>query len=156
MHADISRFRAHGGKLIMTQGWADSFNAQTLPIEYFNAVAKEQGGVPRTQHFFRLVMVPGMSHCGGGPGANTVGGSLPPVKPGPDRDVVSALEAWVEHGRAPQSFVATKYVDDKPAAGVQFERPVCVYPQVPRYDGHGDRHSASSFSCAAAAHPESN
>jgi feruloyl esterase len=153
MHADISRFRAHGGKLIMTQGWADSFNAQTLPIEYFNAVASGQGGVLRTQRFFRLVMVPGMSHCGGGPGANTVGGGLPPVKAGPERDVVSALEAWVEHGRAPESFVATKYLDDKPASGVQFERPVCVYPQVPRYDGQGDRRIASSFSCAAPAHP---
>ena len=61
--------------------------------------------------------------------------------------VVSALQAWVEQGRAPQSFVSTKYVNDDPASGVQFERPVCVYPDVPRYKGHGDRRFASSFAC---------
>jgi feruloyl esterase len=147
MSPDLSRFRAHGGKLIMTQGWADALNAQTLPIEYFEEVAKRAGGVRATQSFYRLVMAPGMSHCGGGPGPNTVGGSLPAIHPDPDRDVISALEAWVEQGRAPASFISTKYVNDDPASGVKFERPVCVYPDVPRYKGHGDRRFASSFAC---------
>jgi feruloyl esterase len=151
MHTDLTRFKAHGGKLIMTQGWSDSLNAQTLPIEYFEDVARREGGVPKTQHFFRLVMVPGMSHCGGGPGANTVGGGVPPVSTSTDRDVVSALQAWVEHDKAPSSFIATKYIGDKKETGVQFERPVCVYPTVPTYDGHGDRNAASSFRCEPAA-----
>jgi feruloyl esterase len=147
MSPDLSRFRRRGGKLIMTQGWADALNAQTLPIEYFEEVANEAGGVRAAQSFYRLVMAPGMSHCGGGPGPNTVGGNLPPVHLDPERDVVSALQAWVEQGRAPESFVSTKYVNDDPASGVQFERPVCVYPDVPRYKGHGDRRFASSFAC---------
>lgn len=147
MSPDLSRFRARGGKLIMTQGWVDALNAQTLPIEYFEEVAKRAGGVRATQSFYRLVMAPGMSHCGGGPGPNTVGGSLPAIHPDPDRDVISALEAWVEQGRAPASFISTKYVNDDPASGVKFERPVCVYPEVPRYKGHGDRRFASSFAC---------
>ncbi len=65
---DLSRFQAHGGKLLMTQGWADALNAQTLPIEYFNSVLAVQLSLDRTRDFFRLYMAPGMSHCGGGPG----------------------------------------------------------------------------------------
>ncbi|HTJ93829.1 MAG TPA: tannase/feruloyl esterase family alpha/beta hydrolase [Pararobbsia sp.] len=152
MHTDLSKFKAHGGKLIMTQGWSDSFNAQTLPIEYFGDVAKQQGGVAKTQRFFRLVMVPGMSHCGGGTGPTTIGGNTPPVKFTPDRDVVTALEGWVEHGKAPGTFVATKYVDDKPSSGVQFERPVCTYPAELEYDGRGNRNVASSYQCRVPKH----
>jgi feruloyl esterase len=147
MRTDLSRFRAHGGKLIMTQGWADSFNAQTLPIEYFEDVAARDGGIARTQPYFRLVMIPGMSHCGGGTGPTTIGGNTAPTKLTPERDVVSALEAWVEHGQAPKSFTATKYVDDQPASGVAFERPVCVYPQALRYNGQGDRTLAENYRC---------
>ena len=76
---DLRAFAAHGGKLLMTQGWADALNAQTLPIEYFNSVLALQGSLERTQAFFRLFMAPGMSHCGGGPGPNTIGGSAPPT-----------------------------------------------------------------------------
>ena len=153
MNPDLSRFRAHGGKLLMTQGWADALNAQTLPIEYFEAVARRAGGIKATQSFYRLVMVPGMSHCGGGPGPNTVGGNLPPINTDADRDVISALEAWVERGHAPDGFISTKYANDDPALGVQFERQVCVYPDVPRYKGHGDSRFASSFACVAGPRP---
>ncbi|MGH8780276.1 tannase/feruloyl esterase family alpha/beta hydrolase [Paraburkholderia sp.] len=144
---DLSSFQKRGGKLIMTQGWSDSLNAQTLPIEYFENVVQQQGGLAQTQNFYRLVMVPGMDHCGGGPGANSIGGSVPPVQIDSSRDVVSALQSWVEQGVAPQSFVSTKYVNDTPASGVAFERPVCVYPAYPQYNGTGDRRSASSFQC---------
>ncbi len=73
---DLSRFQAHGGKLLMTQGWADALNAQTLPIEYFNSVVAAQGSLGRTRDFYRLFMAPGMSHCGGGPGrCGLLGGS---------------------------------------------------------------------------------
>lgn len=65
----------------------------------------------------------------------------------PDRDVVSALQAWVEHGKAPTNFIATKYVDDEPGAGIRFGRPACIYPMQLRYDGSGDRRLASSFRC---------
>ena len=147
---DLTAFQQRGGKLVMTQGWADSFNAQTLPIEYFEDVVQQQGDLDTTQRFFRLVMVPGMDHCGGGPGANTVGGSVAPVNYDASRDVVSALEAWVEQGRAPQSFVATHYVNNYlPASGVAFERPVCVYPAYPQYSGTGDVKLASSYQCVA-------
>jgi len=144
---DISAFTARGGKLIITQGWADATNAPTRPIDYFNAVAARKGGVAKAQQSLLLVMVPGMGHCGFGPGPTTLGGSSPPTQYSPDRDVISALQAWVEHGKRPTHFVATKYADDRPEAGVRFERPACVYPASLHYNGAGDRRLASSFEC---------
>jgi hypothetical protein len=33
------------------------------------------------------------------------------------------------------------------AGGVQMQRPLCVYPQIPEYKGTGDPSLAASFSC---------
>ena len=57
------------------------------------------GGPEKTTDFFRLFMVPGMGHCGGGPGPNTF-------------DAVSALDKWVAHGSAPEKIVAS-HVDQR-------------------------------------------
>jgi feruloyl esterase len=101
-------------------------------------------------------MVPGMSHCTGGDGPNAFGnGSNPahiefsaPVVDA-DHDVLKALERWVEQGIAPEKIIATHYVDNKSANGVQFQRPLCPFPQVARFKG-GDPTNADSFECATA------
>jgi hypothetical protein len=52
---------------------------------------------------------------------------------------------WVERGIAPDRIVAYHV-----ANGVQdFSRPVCPYPELPRYSGVGDTTRASSFLCVA-------
>jgi feruloyl esterase len=57
----------------------------------------------------------------------------------------------VERGVAPESISARKLVNDaEPAQGVEFNRPLCPYPQQARYDGTGDPNAAESFSCTAA------
>ncbi|MBV9782963.1 MAG: tannase/feruloyl esterase family alpha/beta hydrolase [Acidisphaera sp.] len=147
INPDLHPLKSHG-KLIVTQGWADALNAQTLPIEYYDSVVLDQGSLGATESFYRLFMVPGMSHCGGGPGPNTVGGSTPPTEITAQRDVLTALQAWVEDGIAPAKFIATKYVGDKPANGILLERPLCPYPEVIRYRG-GDTSQASSYECAS-------
>jgi tannase/feruloyl esterase len=144
---DLRRFQDHGGKLIVTQGWADALNAQTLPIEYYNSVVAEQHSLARTLRFARLFMVPGMSHCGHGPGPTTVGGNSAPRMLDPEHDVLAALQAWVEHGVAPNRLVAAKYNNDDAAKGVKFELPVCFYPEVARYRGTGDARTAASYAC---------
>ena len=131
---DLHRFEAHGGKLIMTQGWDDPLNAQTLPIEYFNSVLVGDPDLDRVQRFYRLFMAPGLGHCTGGPGPNSF-------------DSVGALRAWVEHGRAPDRIVATKYVNDNPAEGIAMTRPLCPYPQRAAYKGAGSSNTADSFTC---------
>ncbi len=75
-------------------------------------------------------MVPGMSHCGGGPG-------LTDVEP------LSSLELWVEKNIAPEQLIAWREENGK----ILMTRPVCPFPQTTRYNGTGDTSQAASFSC---------
>ena len=72
---------------------------------------------------------------------------MPPQPLNPADDVLGALIAWTEHGVAPTQVIATKYVNDTQSQGIAFQRPLCPFPQVARYDGSGDPTSASSFTC---------
>lgn len=127
---DLKEFRARGGKLIMTHGWADSILQPLMSVDYYERAVEQNG--PDTPDFFRLFMVPGMAHCRGGIG--------------PDRnDAVTAIIDWVEAGRAPDSIVASKVVDGEVAR----TRPLCPYPQVARYTGRGTIDDAANFRCVA-------
>jgi feruloyl esterase len=76
-------------------------------------------------------MVPGMQHCGRGPGADSLGAApgLAPEESDPSRNMTIALERWVEKGTAPSAIVATKYNSPAgPSSGVKFTRPLCPHP----------------------------
>ena len=62
-------------------------------------------------------------------------------------DLVKALEQWREQGIAPASIIATHYVNNVANQGVQFQRPLCPFPQRAEYVGQGDPNSAASFAC---------
>jgi feruloyl esterase len=64
-----------------------------------------------------------------------------------DHDLVKALEKWVEQGVAPNKIIATHYVNNSAALGVQFQRPLCPYPERGEYVGEGDPSDASNFKC---------
>lgn len=174
---DLSAFRKRHGKLIMFHGFADGLLAPQDSINYYSEVVAQQNGsgnsqgddghgtragsddaldlldpdaLRETQKFARLFMAPGMSHCGSGPGANVFNGEDNLGGPrDPDHDVLSALVRWVEQGDAPEQIIATKFVNDNPAAGVAFTRPLCPYPQLPAYRGTGDTNDAAHFVCRA-------
>jgi len=77
---DLSQFKKRGGKVIMTYGWADSILQPMAGVNYYEQAVAKNG--PATSDFFRLFMVPGMAHCGGGIG--------------PDRhDPMTAMVNWV-------------------------------------------------------------
>ncbi|WP_431267090.1 tannase/feruloyl esterase family alpha/beta hydrolase [Dankookia sp. P2] len=102
----------------------------------------------RVRDFYRLFMVPGMGHCGGGPGPNQFfNGTASPVPADAEHNALLALQRWVEQGVAPQRITATKYVGDQPAQGVAQTRPLCPYPRVATYRGAGDPNDAASFTC---------
>jgi hypothetical protein len=127
---DLAKFRQRGGKLLMTYGWADAILQPMMGVNYYEAAVAKNGR--STPDFFRLFMVPGMAHCGGGTG--------------PDRhDAVTAMINWVEKGQAPSSMIASKVVDNK----VVRTRPLCAYPQVARYSGSGSIDDAANFRCVA-------
>jgi tannase/feruloyl esterase len=147
VNPDLSAFKAHGGKMIQYAGWADSAIAPENGLNYYRKVTHTIGD-PRG--FYRVFMVPGMAHCGGGAGPNAFGNG---TSNGPaidaDHDLVKALERWVEQGKAPDRIVATHYLNNDPKQGVQFQRPLCPYPQRAEYVGHGDPSDASNFECVA-------
>jgi feruloyl esterase len=85
----------------------------------FDLVAEIVGGDQQRDRFARLFMVPGMEHCGGGPGA------------GDQLNYVEALEAWVERGVAPNEPTGA-HIE---AGQVRFRRPVFPYPSKGRFIG---------------------
>jgi hypothetical protein len=145
---NLSPFKLHGGKLIQYAGWSDAAISPQNDIDYYKSVTKLMDGPKRTAEFYRLFMVPGMAHCGGGPGANAFGqGTNGPNPTDPADDILSALDRWVDFGVAPESIIATKYVNDDPAQGVAFQRPLCPYPRFASNKGTGKGTDTSSFVC---------
>ncbi|TAJ93847.1 MAG: tannase/feruloyl esterase family alpha/beta hydrolase [Gammaproteobacteria bacterium] len=125
---NLRAFRARGGKLIITYGWADTILQPMMGVDYFEQAVTANG--PDGADFLRLFMAPGMSHCAGGNG--------------PDQhDAVTAIIDWVEKNHAPEALLARKIVNGK----VTRSRPLCPYPQVARYRGQGSIDEAANFQC---------
>ena len=104
------------------------------------------GNLEETERFYRLFMLPGVGHCGGGPGPNNFGQETQiAVSPDPEHDVVSALMQWVERGTAPEKLITTKFNNDDPKQGIQMQRPLYPYPTEPVYNGTGNTDKAESF-----------
>lgn len=124
---DMSKFKAHGGKLIMYHGWADPAIQAGHTIVYYNSVLAKMG--QNQNNWMGLFMVPGMGHCQGGAGPNQI-------------DWVGALENWREKGQTPTSIIGRGT-----NAGAPMTRPLCPHPQVATYKGTGDSNDAANFVC---------
>ena len=93
-------------------------------------------GVEKTKSFWKLYVVPGAGHGGGGlsawPGNTTA---------------FNAMVDWVENGIEPGALIGSR------AGGVDTNfpdprsRPSCPYPEVARWDGTGSIDVADSFMC---------
>jgi feruloyl esterase len=144
---DLKAFADRGGKLIVYHGWSDYMVPSQVSIDYWNAVNGKLGE-SRTSAFYRLFMVPGMAHCADGPGADVLFHfpEAPAVPLEPERDMLTALEQWVEQGRVPSKFVASR-VNEQGA--IERTRLLCPYPNVARYRGEGDVLRAENFTCSA-------
>lgn len=127
---DLRKFKAHGGKLIMYHGWADALIAPENSVNYYESVVKKMGGPEKTEDFFRLFMVPGMGHCGGGEGPCNF-------------DALGPLVEWVEQGKAPDRIVASHSTAGKEDR----TRPLCMYPRAAVYNGNGSTDDAANFTC---------
>ena len=129
----------------MTQGWSYTVITPELTVWYYDSVLNKMG--KNQSEWMRLFMVPGMQHCGGGPGPNTFGqGGV--AQADPMHDVAAAIEQWVEKGKAPDRIVAVHFPPGTRDAKADRTRPLCPYPEVAKYNGSGSTDDASNFVCA--------
>jgi hypothetical protein len=112
----------------MWHGWADGAIMATSSIGYYEGVVRAMGGRRQTEDFFRLFLVPGVHHGGGGPGFT-------------EFDSMTALENWVEKGQGPDKLIVGRLSNGI----VERTRPVFPYPILARYSGKGDPKQADSF-----------
>ncbi len=125
---DLSGFRERGGKLLMTYGWSDPVLQPMVGVNYYEQALAVNG--PDTKDFFRLFMIPGMSHCSGGFCPNQL-------------DPMTAIINWVEKGKAPETLQARQMKDGT----IIRTRPLCPYPYVSRYNGAGSIDDSVNFEC---------
>ena len=129
----IAHFVKKGGKLIVWNGAEDTLVPAADSVRFVAGLLFDlelSSSYNQTRNNVRYYSLPGVGHCGGGPGADAI-------------DLLTPLTKWVENDRAPDTLTAAKVVDN----AVTFTRPMCVYPQYPLYNGAGDRNNAASFHC---------
>ncbi|MDG2241869.1 MAG: tannase/feruloyl esterase family alpha/beta hydrolase [Rhodospirillaceae bacterium] len=121
---DLRKFRDAGGKLLVYHGWADYSVIPLNTVDYYELATRTMGGTEAIQEFFRLFMIPGMSHCSGGAGAYAI-------------DYLSYMEEWVEQGRPPDVLTGYHPEEQTDRFGtdfpldpdkIEFSREVYPYP----------------------------
>jgi feruloyl esterase len=118
---DLTRFlKRKSGKLLIYHGWGDGDSHPQLTYDYYKAVVQAtfDGDVNAAREKVRLIMVPGMGHCGGGPGCDTW-------------DRLAPLVEWVEKGKAPDYVVG----EHRTGGRTDNQRKLCAYPQRSVYTG---------------------
>jgi len=126
---NLSTFSTHGGKLLFYHGMSDQAFSAMDTLDYYQRMAKANGGMDKVENWSRMYLVPGMYHCRGGEYALD------------NFDLLSAMVNWVEKGTAPDYVVAT---------GKAFpgrSRPLCAWPKYAYYTGKGDPEDAKNFEC---------
>ena len=125
---DLSKFFAHGGKLLMYHGWADPLVSPDTSLIMFRMINEKVGRSAADS--LALFMVPGMGHCQGGPGTDNF-------------DKAAAIDQWVETGKKPASIEASHMTNGV----IDRTRPLCAYPTTAHYNGSGSTDEAKNFTC---------
>ena len=130
---DLWGFKKRGGKLIQYHGWADPLVSPYAMAKYYDKVLAFMGE-RATSEFYKLYMIPGLYHCGGGLGCSN------------DVGIFDALVNWVENGIEPNEIIGAR--SPFPPLGLTARtRPLCPYPEVARYLGAGSVDDAANFTC---------
>ena len=126
---DLVQYLKAGRKVIVWHGADDGMLSPYDTLRGWNEVTDAAGAAVAAANS-RLYIAPGVNHCAGGSGADSI-------------DMLGALMNWVEAGRAPGTLLATKR--DTATGKTLLTRPLCRYPAWPRYSGKGDPADACEF-----------
>lgn len=128
-------------KLLIWHNFSDEKLTPYGSINYYKKLAKLHGGYANLQKNVRLFMIPGTGHCsmsGEGPG---------------HFDALTAMENWVEKGKAPEALPAKMYNPKSPLVDTSKTplrtMPLCKFPEMARYSGKGDVKDGANWSCPA-------
>jgi hypothetical protein len=92
--AKLLPFIQQGRNMILYHGTSDPALPAARTVQFYQDLSALLYGRDKAAASVRLFLVPGMQHCSGGIG--------------PDQfDTLSAIEAWVEHGKPPRPFRRT-------------------------------------------------
>src|SRR5882724_9028913 len=149
--ANLRPFQKSGGKMIIYHGLADVLIMPQGSVNYYERVLREMDGLHNVQKFYRLFLIPGMTHgIGNGTTNPTANPPLPGVANGDGvqdgtSQLYDVLIAWVEKGVAPSRIdISTVATTTFPVAK---SRPICAYPKKATYVS-GDINVAASYVCA--------
>jgi hypothetical protein len=124
---NLDPLRRKGGKLLLVQGTTDMLIPPSSTTAYYDSLVSRYG--QDLKSFARYYMVPGFGHASG-----TFKMTW---------DSLQALDSWVDDGKAPVDPITT----DAAQGTAGRTRPLCEYPQFPKYIGSGDANVAANFTC---------
>lgn len=138
---DLTAFRRSGGKLVVIVGTDDTIAPSGEQLDYYQSILDAMGR-RAVDDFARLYVLPQTGHglTGNSASIDGNGAAVQPAAIPSSIDRFALLREWVENGKAPgKSEIVT---------GAAGSRPMCSYPEYPRYVG-GAADAAGSYACAA-------
>lgn len=141
VNPDLSAFARHGGKLIVTIGTSDTLASDGSQLDYYQSVLNKVGRTS-VDRFARFYVLPQTGHGLTGASYTMDGnGKSIPATPIPSTfNRFALLRDWVEKNIAPGMSITV--------TGAAGSRPLCSYPDYPRYIG-GDETQAAAYRCTA-------
>ena len=125
-----------GAKIVQTHGWSDALVSALPASRELYETALQTMGVENTKSFWKLYLVPGAGHGGGGLSCwvtNTNG--------------FNAMVDWVENRIEPGAIIGSRNANVDVNYPNPRTRPNCPYPEVARYSGTGSIDDAANFMC---------
>ena len=127
---DLSAFKARGGKLLLLHGLDDPGVSPYANARLYQSIV-ERMGKSEADSFSRFYMVPGLAHGNG--------------KFNVTWDSLEILDNWAANGVVPVTPIGIDA--NKTTQGRS--RPICEFPNWPKYKGSGSVDVATNFVCVA-------